>query len=296
VSGQPLLGGAPALYLWHDGTVRYIASFIVAEDNFTEGEKYAVDPRQSRVSPDGRWLLYRTVTGLTRQLYLYSAESGVAPLCISCNSSGAPTTVDATDVVRTGSGATATSWHENHALSDDGSHVFFSTAAALVPEDVNGREDVYEYDTSSGSVHLISSGTSLDDSWFMDASANGDNVFFTTRQELVGWDVDQEYDVYDARVGGGVPEPAVRDACSGAACQASTAAPAGLSTPASLSFSGPGNPSAPVVRKSAAALRLASALRACKKNKDRGRRRRCEVAARKRYAKQSSKASGRKKR
>jgi hypothetical protein len=295
VSGQPLLGdGGFGLYLWHDGTVRYITlpGVINEDETFTTGGNISVNLYQSRVSPDGRWLLYRALAGGTLELYLYSADSGAAPVCVSCDPSGAPPTAVATDVVRTGSGAAVTSWHENHALSDDGSHVFFSTAAALVPEDVNNKEDVYEYDTSTASVHLISSGTSTDDSWFMDASANGDNVFFTTRQQLVGWDIDQEYDVYDARIGGGVPQPSVEEACGGEACQVSAVALAGPSTPVTVSFSGPGNPLAvAIVKKRTQGLE--GALRACKKLKAKGRRKRCEAAARKRYAKHSLKTSGR---
>ena len=131
-------------------------------------------------------------------------------------------------------------WHENRALSDDGSRVFFSTAQALVPEDVNGRVDVYEYE--SGGVHLISSGRSPADSWFMDASASGNDVFFTTSQQLVGWDTDQEYDVYDARVGGGLPDPVPSATpCADGGCQGALATQPLVPPAASDVFNGAGD-------------------------------------------------------
>ena len=180
-----------------------------------------------------------------RELYLYGADSAAAPVCVSCNPSGAPDTASATVAVQTNIGGTTPGWHENHALSDDGARVFFSTAQALVPEDVDGRADVYEYDARSGEVHLITSGASSDDSWFMDASADGSNVFFTTRQQLVGWDVDQEYDVYDARVGGGFPDPPLSSSpCADDVCQGALPAPPVAQPAASAMFSGTGNATA----------------------------------------------------
>ena len=104
-------------------------------------------------------------------------------------------------------GGSATSPAQNHPLTDDGRHVFFSTAEALVPQDINGKIDVYEYDAPSGTVHLITTGTERSDSYFMNASPSGDDALFLTRAQLVGADADNNYDLYDARVDGGFPEP-----------------------------------------------------------------------------------------
>jgi hypothetical protein len=41
-------------------------------------------------------------------------------------------------------------------MSDDGSYVFFDTDDALVPQDTNGTQDVYEWE--DGHVYLISGG------------------------------------------------------------------------------------------------------------------------------------------
>jgi hypothetical protein len=86
----------------------------------------------------------------------------------------------------------------------DGS-VFFDTATSLVPEDDNTVRDVYEW--RDGQVRLLSGGRGSSDTNYLDNSVDGNNVFFTTRDRLVRQDADDNYDVYDARVGGGFPDP-----------------------------------------------------------------------------------------
>jgi hypothetical protein len=125
----------------------------------------------------------------------------------------------ATAAVWEHAGAATTSWHANKAVTDDGAYVFFTTADALVQEDVNGKFDAYAYDTVAHAPRLISSGTGTSDSYFLDADADGSDVFFATRDRLVGWDVDDAYDLYDARVGGGFPEPVPPFVCAGDTCQ-----------------------------------------------------------------------------
>ncbi len=105
-------------------------------------------------------------------------------------------------------------------VSDNG-QVFFATAEALLPRDTNGQEDVYEWDFYSG-LHLISSGTGSSESLLLSSTPSGNDVFFLTRQKLVPQDNSQEANkIYDARVDGGFPEPAVPPACTTAdACRA----------------------------------------------------------------------------
>src|SRR5205823_14171721 len=99
----------------------------------------------------------------------------------------------------------------------------------------NEVEDVYEWEQvgtgscqseerEGGCVYLLSSGTSPDPSFYLDNDESGENVFFTTRAGLVEGDTDGSYDVYDARVGGGFPEPAPPPACA-ATCRSAGAAP-----------------------------------------------------------------------
>jgi hypothetical protein len=125
-------------------------------------------------------------------------------------------------------------------LSDDGSRAFFQTDSRLVPEDTNGRRDVYVWER--GEPRLISTGRSGDHSLFIDASANGDHVFFGTREQIVPWDTDDLRDLYVARVGGGLPAPPTPEPpCVGDECQGEPAGPPALMDPFSDVFGGFGN-------------------------------------------------------
>ena len=147
--------------------------------------------------------------------------------------------------------------YQSRYLSDSG-RLFFNSADALAPSDTNGTVDVYEYEPfgvgggcldagvgfgarSGGCVDLVSSGTAKEESAFIDASENGDDVFFLTAARLSRQDTDSVLDVYDARVGGGFPAPQPPPSCEGDACQSPVAAPTDP-TPGSLTYRGPGNP------------------------------------------------------
>jgi hypothetical protein len=159
-------------------------------------------------------------------------------------------------------------------LSANGRRVFFESDEALLPADTNGNsgcpivtgngtcKDVYEWEAkgegsceseseNGGCLYLISSGKSPDASFFLDASENGDHVFFFTHQQLVPGDHDQLEDVYDASVGGGLASQhaLTPPTCAGSACVANPPPP----TPQSLSsssFSGPGNAKAAPKKRS----------------------------------------------
>jgi DNA-binding beta-propeller fold protein YncE len=150
--------------------------------------------------------------------------------------------------------------HQPRYLSDSG-RLFFNTVNPLVPQDANGTQDVYQYEPpgqgscstssptygelSEGCVSLISSGTSAQESAFLDASENGNDVFFLTSARLSGLDTDSARDVYDAHVCTAevpcLPEPQPpAPACSGDACQQPATSP-NDATPGSLTFNGAGN-------------------------------------------------------
>lgn len=302
------------LYVWHDGQIGYIGQFrntIVADVNTPATSWQAGSPRTSRVSPDGRHLLFMSWTDAgfagrggypgydhgtcgsfgCRELYLYSADTA-SLACVSCNPRASAATGDAQVDILPGISASPPMQHESRALSDDGEHVFFSTPEALVAADSNGKWDAYEYDTATGTVHLLSSGTSSSDSYFMDASPDGHDAFFVTRQRLTGWDVDDSYDLYDARVGGGLPEPLpAAQVCTGEGCRPAQTGPPGAAVPGTVLFNGAGNVPPPVVVKPVVkkVSRLTAALNACKK-KPKKARKHCESQARKRFGKQASKS------
>jgi hypothetical protein len=93
----------------------------------------------------------------------------------------------------TGEGVTA---YQPRSLSDGG-RLFFDSASALTSQAVNGTVGVYEFEpvgvgsctsgaagfspVDGGCVGLVSAGTAAGDSVFMDASANGNDVFVMSR-------------------------------------------------------------------------------------------------------------------
>jgi hypothetical protein len=281
------------IYVWHDGGVSLIAAHGNGSDVNFNGRfgRFIFEPEipRSRVTPDGRHLLFASTTDVGirgaggfagydhagyEELYIYNADSAQIA-CASCNPTGRPATDHALDYVRRGFGAPT--WHVSHPLSDDGRWVFFNTRDALVPEDGNGKIDAYEYDAVNGTVHLLSSGSNASDSYFVNASSDGRDVFVATRERLVGWDADDNYDIYDVRVNGGFPEPAPRaPSCAGEACQGSPSAQSDASRGASAVFRGAGDAKAHLKRHRARKRRCSGgrARRSPRKKAGRCRRKR----------------------
>jgi hypothetical protein len=219
------------------------------------------------------------------EVYLYSAAADRL-VCASCDPTGARPVAVPYHPLEPGSGglvggpgatweglvaANLPGWtgneqlglvtrHQPRYLSNSG-RLFLNTVNALVPQDANGTQDVYQYEPpgvgncttssptygelSGGCVGLISSGTSALESAFLDASENGNDVFFLTSARLSGLDTDNARDVYDAHVCTSevpcLPEPQPpAPACTGDACQ-QPAVPPNDSTPGSLTFNGAGN-------------------------------------------------------
>jgi Tol biopolymer transport system component len=253
--------GEDNLYLRHYDGVKWSAPMFVAtlspaDNAFTGSEqnKLAGDwlaglkSRTAEVTPDGRHLVFLSRQSLTPypnegvpEVYLYDAGTGRI-WCASCNPSGARP-------VAVGSylGPSLSNNYMIRWISDDGGRVFFDSSEPLVPQDTNGVQDVYEWERdgtgscrqAAGCIYLISGSLSSDESELIDASASGDDVFFTTRGQLVPRDRNEKVDLYDARVNGGFPESSL--ACTGTGCQGVPPAPPVFATPASMTFSGLGN-------------------------------------------------------
>ena len=236
------------------------------------------------LSEDGKTLLFRSQEPLTpydnegvSELYRY--REGQPLVCVSCNptggTAGRPPTLGTLTPSALPGLAPASLASRN--LSADGDRAFFETTEALVASDTNGADgcpvvgatlqafpscrDVYEWEapesgtcqTSSpsyspqngGCLYLISTGKDDYPSFFADASTSGDDVFFFTRQGLVGQDKDELLDVYDAKVGGGLTAqdpPATVPCESTDACHGPLPASPGEGSPGSQTFVGPGNP------------------------------------------------------
>ena len=296
--------GKANLYEWHDGETIFIARLGISREydeydwhdfyspNF--GAVPATGEKGSRVTPGGMAVLFASQAQLTGydnagrgELYLYDAASGRLA-CVSCNPNGAPATSEA---YLAGSLSTTITPERNafltRNLAEDGSRVFFQTQEALLPQDTNGQTDVYEWEhegtggadgcsrssasfstSSGGCLYLISTGESADPSYFGDASADGDNVFFFTRQALVGQDQDENDDLYDARVEGGIAaqNPSPPTSCTGEGCLGPVDPSAVLDAPASSTFSGVGNLKPPPTKPKKVAVK-------CPKSKKRSHRR-----------------------
>ncbi|HEV3047026.1 MAG TPA: hypothetical protein VGY13_06650 [Solirubrobacteraceae bacterium] len=201
-------------------------------------------------------------------------------------------------------------------MSENGELVFFESPLALTPGALNDvvigeyqgthfAENVYEY--YRGRVSLISDGKDTTGqvqvatnkehvpTELLGVSASGADVFFSTYDQLVPEDTDDQRDYYDAHICSAASPciaprlPAVacqEEACHGAPVEAGVQAP-----PASEAFMGPGDLTppalAPAKPKPAAVTRaqaLAKALKSCRKVRGKGRRVACEKQARRRYA------------
>jgi len=303
------------LYVWHDGAIRYIA----------ESGEYPVDWGQTpitggftadefRMTPDGKHAAFMSKSaGMAEQfgydnsskclhdfaygtpcgeVYLYSYDSNKL-VCASCKLTGEPV-MNFSELAFNSedSSVDTVTQHLSRPLTVDGSKLFFTTAEPLVRADTNGMKDVYEYDANTGKASLISSGRSAEDSIFLEATPDGSDVFFTTSEQLVRMEFDNNFDVYDARIDGGIPAQNVaRPAqCEGDDCQGPAKTALVFSLPSSLTFEGRGNmPSSALKRVIASrskrltrTQKLRRALMKCRQ--EHGRKRRvCERRARRRF-------------
>jgi Tol biopolymer transport system component len=267
--------GEPNLYVLHEGTTTFIATLKPGSGGEGDESDFRKEfVRRVRITPDGTRFAFDSKASLTgydntdantgeadNEVFLYDATTGQL-VCVSCNPSGARP-VGPSRIAGVTNDADVSSEPETEALSEsvgdapnggggqfrsrylseDGSRLFFNSFDALVPRDTNGRRDVYEYE--DGSVRLISSGSSGVESVFLEASPDGSNVFFTTAQQLAGQDEDQQFDLYDARVGGGFPAPVAGSSCGGEACLPVAVGAPALGVPGSATFVGAGNLGAP---------------------------------------------------
>jgi hypothetical protein len=212
--------------------------------------------------------------------------------CASCNPTGARPVGPSSFTTRLGY---PEDLYRSRNLLEDGA-LFFDSSDALVPHAGDGRRNVYEYE--QGQIHAISDVAGGSESFFMDASANGANVFFGTADQLLPQDTSNNVAVWDARVDGGFPVTVAPLACTTAeACRtASPPTPSVFGAPPSATFSGPGNlapPPAVVKPKSkplTRAQKLTKALKVCAKDKQKSKRAKCQKQARQKYgAKKSAK-------
>jgi hypothetical protein len=288
----------------------------------------------AEVSPDGQHLVFRSTQPLTGyaneglpEVFVYDATGGRVA-CASCAPSGQSPVIGLPGEEHLEPGiASGIGWSgallppsENSDfirrwMSANGARIFFESSQALSPQDHNGMLDVYEWErpaeageasntcstaapnysaVNAGCVSLLTTGTSTDDSYLLDASENGNDVFVLTRARLSTEAPGEYLALYDARVDGGFPE--LKLSCTGTGCQGVPPAAPSYATPASVTFSGSGNysPTKPATTSSkppSRAEKLAKALKACLAKHNKRKRQTCEVAARRRDGKHQTKTS-----
>jgi hypothetical protein len=287
-----------------------------------ESEIYRLIGMTARVSPNGRYLAFMSDKSLTgydnhdassgvpdEEVFLYDASTGRLA-CASCNPTGGRPQglqvpeegvgplIDYTKDAWTNRwlAANVPTWEALHQfegihppvvqpryLSNSG-RLFFNSVDALVPADVNGRADVYEYEPEgipesdracssasaggsevykparavevegrtieegAGCVALISAGTSSEESAFMEASENGEDVFLLTSSHLSPLADSTSVEIYDAHECSSsspcAPEAAAAPppCTTGEACKpAPTPQPTIFGAPSSETFSGAGD-------------------------------------------------------
>ncbi|MET0602883.1 MAG: hypothetical protein ABW167_12920 [Baekduia sp.] len=174
-NGLPVL--ANGLATWRNGQ-----RHLIATSPSRDGLAYT--------SPNGRYLAFNQ----GGSVHLYDATAGQEN-CISCTASGQGGSGQLPE------GERNISNRRPQTVTDDG-RAYFGTRLSLVGSDRNNAADVYEY--HNGRTTLISPGDLDYNAILVDISPDGRDVFFTTAEGLVGQDKDGAYDIYDARVGGGL--------------------------------------------------------------------------------------------
>jgi hypothetical protein len=198
-------------------------------------------------------------------------------------------------------------FYQSRYLSNEG-RLFFNSAVSLVPQDSNGTMDVYEFEPddigdcklAAGCIGLVSSGESAEESAFLDASADGNDVFFLTSAPLARSDTDTALDIYDAHVCSADVPCASEAPSSPGPCDSidrcREASPSMVATsPPTEAASGPGNVTpapapAPATKSSSSthkkltrAQLLKKALASCERRRQKRKRQACVRTAQRRY-------------
>ncbi|SDQ05597.1 fibronectin type III domain-containing protein [Quadrisphaera sp. DSM 44207] len=148
------------------------------------------------VSDDGRYVLYSTAAKVTT----------TSPGALGAAALAHRQDVATGAVVALGSGQT-TAWEHQLALDPTGRYAFFSTSAAALPADANGRTDHYRRDLATGGLVLVTAradgspapgagGATTPAEYGALVALSADVVLVTTLQPLVAEDANGARDVY----------------------------------------------------------------------------------------------------
>ena len=272
--GQVARAGANNLYLFErdalypSGRTVFIADLSQSDDGMWIVTESSAEV--SNITPDGSFLVFTSKTehltpndaSTAAQVFEYDAMTGsLTRVSIgqdgyndNGNTDTAELTISSTDYSESSDPA---DYSSAMTVSADGSYVFFQSTDGLTPQALNQviirendgtkvyAENVYEY--HDGNVYLISDGRDLSEVFgesavlLLGTDESGADVFFSTADLLAPSDIDSNADIYDARVDGGFPAPAVKQQCAGDECQGVLSAAPVLLAPGS-EFQAGGNP------------------------------------------------------
>jgi hypothetical protein len=279
---QNLRAGTYNLYLAHAGALRLV-SFLGEEETISSGEARAVVNNvkrwTSRSTPDGTTLVFESSLGIpggVSMVYLYSSVSGTS-VCVSCRRDGrSPFSEHPLVPLIDGQQTNGNSRFIQPTVLTAGGRLYFYSYDPLAVGAVEGDRNLYQWE--HGQVSLVATeppgvprGPSGEPAaaFFAGVSNDGGDVYFATPQSLLGSDRDGRWDIYDARVGGGFPEPTQPappcDATAEGACSSGQSPPPAATAPATSTFTGPANP--PVKKKHKHHKRKAHKKRHQKKHK-----------------------------
>lgn len=237
--------------------------------------------RTSRVTDDGRYLVFTTRASLTgydnrdrvtgeadSELFRFDAlgNSGAGRLdCISCNPTGQRPIGRAIGVDGFPSLENrfagfvppfTTAFHASRAITEDGGKVFFNSFDPLLPIDTNGREDVYQWSSpGAGSCDVDSDAYSEPNGGCLSLISSGESASdsYFVDADPVGRNVffatgsslvqkdPGQFDIYVAREGGGFAAPPGPPSPCEGEACQGPFVPPTDLTPGSESFQGPGN-------------------------------------------------------
>lgn len=241
-------------------------SFVATLSGADEADWGPFDGRPVQATPDGRFLVFQSTADLTPdqegrteagQVFEYNAEleelARVSRGQDGYNEDGNSSVYPATIPVQSYGRDSPSTRFSGLAVSADGARVFFTSAAGLTPQALEGFTSIYEY--HDGQVALISDGHDVtivsggNLATLIGTDESGRDVFFTTADRLVPQDRNTSVDVYDARVEGGFASPAVSAPCSGDSCQGPGSLAPSLLVPGASSANGEAPAAASVKQK-----------------------------------------------
>ena len=279
--GQVAHVGANNLYLFErDAQYPSGRTAFIADLSQSDGGLWTGSGEAANITPDGNFLVFTSTTdhltpddaSTADQVFEYDALTGsLTRVSIGqdgYNNNGNTNTAEATiQSPAYSEKADPNDYSTTMTVSANGSYVFFQSTDGLTPQALNQvligehsvtkvyAENVYEY--HDGNVYLISDGRDVSEVFGISAvhllgtDESGVDVFFSTADPLAPSDVDSNMDIYDARVDGGFPAPAVKQQCAGDECQGVLSPAPVLLAPGS-EFQAGGNPplapSAPVTK------------------------------------------------